>query len=161
MLQSAADSLFRCIVLKGDFINVLDATFANRGTGDTVSVLYTAVQSLGLCPPPPPQSEDDRPSSFASGSDIPPFPPPGTPLREVKCYVKRLAHLYVNDLRIYTSLVADLIGSPACNARYMLIERSPLMTQLLLTGVQADRSDRSSDTSGPIYSFTTAESTFS
>ncbi|KAH8077753.1 hypothetical protein BXZ70DRAFT_1053284 [Cristinia sonorae] len=123
MKQSAADSLFRCIVLKGGFLDVLDATFANGRSEETIAVLRTAAQSLGLYfvlsyPPP------TTPSSYhTNNSSIPPFPPPGTPLRRVKRYIQQLAHLYTDDLKIYTALVADLIGSQACNARYTLADR--------------------------------------
>lgn len=158
MLQSASDSLFRCIALRGEFVNVLDATFASGRIEETISVLQTAVRSLGLCPPPLSQTSLHQPPRRHSG-EIPPFPPRGTPLSEVKRYVRKLAYLYTDDLKIYTSLVADLVGSQACNARYTLAERWLKASQPLLGERSAPGSDSASSRS--VLSFHTVTSSFS
>ncbi|TCD61994.1 hypothetical protein EIP91_007634 [Steccherinum ochraceum] len=155
MLQSASDSLFRCIALRGEFVDVLDATFASGRVVETIAVLRTAVRSLGLCPTPPSHRSISEPSKRHSG-EVPPFPPEGTPLSEVKSYVKRLAYIYTDDLKIYTSLVADLVGSQACNARYTLLDRW-VKTSRPLLGEHASELESSQS----LVSFHTATSSFS
>lgn len=162
LLQSASDSLFRCIALKGAFTNALDVALANSRSDETIAVLRAAVLSLGLCPARPPSSSSPGRSR---SDDISVFPPTGTSITEVKRYVTRLADLYT-DRKVYTSLVADLIGSYACETRYTMVERYHLENssghQLPVVTIEQSpcEPDRFSTTSGSTHSFKTVMSTF-
>lgn len=66
------------------------------------------------------------------------------PVSDLREYIARLAKFYSDELRLHTSLVAELIGSEACNARYMLID-------IYQSSSQRNISDDDSDVPGPAY----------
>ncbi|CAL1710539.1 unnamed protein product [Somion occarium] len=132
IMYSASDSFLRCIAIGGEFRRLMDVVLAESRSEETLSIILTVLKSLGLYTflptalSPLPLSEQRR------------------PLHDIRRYMNRLARFYADELRSYTILVAELTGSQACNARYMLIDAYQNNQRWLSTDAHSTTSSSSS-----------------